>query len=386
MTPPVYSYHIFRPSPGLSPSDQVKDCIVQLEAFVTHCEADDLIVRVNWFFALSERLNCGVVRNWLGESDFLQRIKISPTFIAQRPIGDVDNEVLVVCVQGVKKAARRYGEIADIGYVVVQRENEQWLYAGGSECVSTTLSCRMQTRNTFSLIRDILAQEGFGFVDIVRQWNYIGDILEQEIGPLGLIQNYQEFNEERAEWYLQNGLSQDFPAATGIGTMGGGVRIEIVALKSRQQIQVASLSSNLQEDAHRYPDSALVGSVKKNPPMFERGKMVLHPRGGHIWISGTAAIRGDKSVQGTALDQLKVACENIHQLIRQDHLSEWAVDPGRKAVNPVYVRGYVKHLSDGKAVLRYLEQEFPGAAIHVFQADICRDDLLVETEAEFSVL
>ena len=111
------------------------------------------------------------------------------------------------------------------------------------------------------MLKDILSMEKLGMRDLVRQWNYIGDILEQEIGERGLIQNYQEFNEVRSQWYSQNGLVQDYPAATGIGTKGGGVRIEFIASRMVDPFLVFSLKNPFQQDAHQYSHDQLVGAI-----------------------------------------------------------------------------------------------------------------------------
>ena len=65
-------------------------------------------------------------------------------------------------------------------------------------------------------MKAILEKEGMSFDHVVRQWNYIGNILEIKNG----LQNYQVFNEVRSEFYKKYRTVHGYPAATGIGMCG----------------------------------------------------------------------------------------------------------------------------------------------------------------------
>ena len=58
---------------------------------------------------------------------------------------------------------------------------------------------------------------------------------------------------------------------------------------------------------------------------------------------------------------------------------------GNYQTEPSYIRAYVKDLKDGPYVQEFLDGHYSGATIHVLQADICREELVVEIEAEFRV-
>ncbi len=78
-------------------------------------------------------------------------------------------------------------------------------------------------------MNEILASEGMSMDDLVRQWNYIGNILETKNN----CQNYQLFNEVRNDYYTRFRKVKSYPAATGVGMMHGGVILDFCALKPR---------------------------------------------------------------------------------------------------------------------------------------------------------
>ena len=112
--------------------------------------------------------------------------------------------------------------------------------------------------------------------------------------------------------------------------------------------------------------------------IFSKGK-------GHIWVSGTAAIRGEDSIPGGVLEQTLITCGNIETLTDPENLIRSGLAPGKYILEPVYIRAYVKNFDQGELVQNFLEKRYPEAPIHVLQADICREELLVEVEGEFSI-
>lgn len=380
-----YKYYIVKPDPDKKILDQIADCIHGIRQIREDQLTRQVIVRISWFYALSASLSCSLIREYISISGSGGLFTVSPAFIAQAPVDGSHMEVMVSVIRNLGQDAVQVKSIAGIQYVLIKGHAADWLYAGGSECTSPALSCKRQSINTFTLVGDLLASENLSFNNLLRQWNYIGDILEQEITDKGLIQNYQEFNEVRRAWYHKNQLVCDFPAATGIGTKGGGVRIDFIACRPRDQFQVISLQNPAQQDAHQYSPEQLVGEGKQSPPMFERGKIVFNHGHGYIWVSGTAAIRGEVSIAGSTPEQTRITCENIERLIAADHLQRSGLPGNDYTLTPVYIRGYVKHRYDGLFVQEYLQEKFPGAVVHVLQADICRKELLVEIEAEFSL-
>ena len=184
---------------------------------------------------------------------------------------------------------------------------------------------------------------------------------------------------------MSNGLSNNFPAATGIGTEGKVVRLEIIACTPSDSFRLYSIQNPDQQNAHEYSKKQLVGDVKESTPLFERGKMIFGEGKGHIWVSGTAAIKGEESVDGDIMQQTRTTCENIDRLIDSENLVRTGLPKSVYIIKPLYIRAYVKHRKDGNGVRRFLEEKYHGALIHVLKADVCREELLVEIEGEFSI-
>jgi len=380
-----YQYQIIRPNVALSSSLQIDDCIKQMNRMMVDTKSELLIVRINWFFKQTSDLSCDIIKEHIYSSDSAGDFGVSPSFIAQMPTDGTDLQVVITSLKMESGIDVTSENLNGIRYVSISDSDQKWVYFGGSGCQSSDLDVREKSERSFKQIKDILDQTGLTFSDIVRQWNYVTNILGKESSDKGVRQNYQEFNEVRGDWYSQNGLVKNFPAATGIGTLGEGVRLEILAGKAEKGMAIISLKNPCQQDAHQYSKEQLVGDVRESTPLFERGKMVFGTGRGHIWVSGTAAIRGEESIDGSVLKQTEITCENIDQLVDVKNLVESGLSPGNYVLNPLYVRAYVKDGHDGQPVRQFLEKRYAGALIHVLTADVCREELLVEIEGEFSV-
>ena len=95
------------------------------------------------------------------------------------------------------------------------------IYSSLDKCIEE------QSDDIFEHLNRILALQGFAINDIVRQWNYIEHITH--ISAQG--QNYQQFNDSRSRFYNRTTWQNGYPAATGIGTGGGGVVVMVDAIK-----------------------------------------------------------------------------------------------------------------------------------------------------------
>jgi hypothetical protein len=132
----------------------------------------------------------------------------------------------------------------------------------------------------------------------VRQWNYIGSIVDSREGK----QNYQEFNDARTIYYSRGQWQNGYPAATGIGAEGEGIIVGCIAFKSSNDAARAiyPIDNPLQVAAHVYSKRVLIDNATdamKSTPKFERAKVIQTPRGACCFVSGTAAIRGEKSAE-----------------------------------------------------------------------------------------
>lgn len=234
-----------------------------------------------------------------------------------------------------------------------------------------------QIEYSFDTVRQILENENMSFADIVRQWNYVPNILNIQHFEGKNLQHYQLFNEIRQKYYASNDFMEGYPAATGIGTRNGNFDLDFFALKSSESIQKVGLSNPKQHDAYKYDQSHLIGDASfgqiKKTPLFERAKMLKTNEGTQVFISGTASIIGQETIGiGDIKCQTEVTINNIKELISTSNSIQ--------TNQFTYLRAYIKEENHFHEVRSILETLFPDITISYLQADICRDNLLVEIE------
>ena len=384
-----FLYKIIIPKAGGNHYDHVRDCVEQLESLSSELSDDTRIVRANWFFKESSDSTFTQMSKLLADSLSMKGLNDIPyTIVSEQPTGDSMIE-LVICfaTNFSEEVSSRIVSQKENVYCQLKYDDQKWVFTGGSGCFGEVLSTRDSSLNTFQQIKDILKNEKLSFRNLVRQWNYIPEIVGGGfVDNEKKAQNYQEFNDVRADYYSTEGLDQNFPAATGIGVSGGGVCIEFIAIAPGERLKIFSLHNPHQSDAHKYSSSKLIGKNATMTPRFERGKMVFCDGKGHIWVSGTAAIKGEESIEGDVIEQTAVTCDNIELLISQENLIQSGLPDEAYIINPLYIRGYVKSHIDGPLVKAFLVKKYPGALVHVLEADVCRKELLVEVEGEFKIV
>lgn len=233
-----------------------------------------------------------------------------------------------------------------------------------------------QIEFAFDTVQQILEKEGMTLSDIVRQWNYIPGILNIRNKEGKNLQNYQIFNEIRQKYYGSCSFMDGYPAATGIGTRNGNYDLDFYAVKSSPQIQKVGLSNPKQQNAYDYQQTFLVGDTlsgqAKKAPLFERAKL-LKSDDTMIFISGTASIIGQETIGiGDINSQTEVTIKNMQELI--PILNEL------QKTRYTYLRAYIKEIKDFEAVRTICESHFPNVSVSYLQADVCRENLLVEIE------
>lgn len=218
----------------------------------------------------------------------------------------------------------------------------------------------------------ILRNESLNWGHVVRQWNYLEDVLDVRGAHSKDHQVYQAFNDIRSVAYGRSSFPAGYPASTGIGQAAGGVIIDLLALSAPQEVRVEPITNPKQIDAHRYSESVLVGDPLddrsgKTSPKFERAKSVADGQHTTVFVSGTASILGEKSVAiGDVEEQTRVTIEVISSLIAGEKLT--------------HLRAYVKRTADIPAVRAVCEATYGSIPSLYVTADVCRDELLVEIE------
>ena len=215
----------------------------------------------------------------------------------------------------------------------------------------------------------ILREHGASYCDVVRTWFYLSDILSW----------YREFNDVRNSKYSEFGMmpitgsTQLFlPASTGVGgtnTQKSAAVMELLAItgpRDRMPV-IKQLTNNRQLDAFHY------GSA------FSRGVLIRESDVTTIQISGTAAIddAGKSLYPGDARSQIEYTLDQVEALLEQE-------GAGLRDIAAATV--FVKRAGDAslfRAIIaeRGIER-FPAVCV---VADICREELLFEMDAEVVV-
>jgi enamine deaminase RidA (YjgF/YER057c/UK114 family) len=237
--------------------------------------------------------------------------------------------------------------------------------------------CRANSTDAFESLEQLLSSTGYTCSDIIRQWNYIENILDFD-GPY---QNYQIFNDARSRFYHDQFAVAGYPAATGIGMRSGGLIIEYLACKN-SDVKSIPIDNPAQVPAHMYGQDSLKGmpvDEVKSTPKFERGRYLSLQGKEFVFVSGTAAISGEK----TAFDkdpgmQTYLTIENIDRLTSKENLENNNI----KAVSSTfdYLRIYTKEREDLDRVRQECQRRYGNVPCVWIQADICRNELLVEIE------
>ncbi|MBG0859163.1 MAG: dioxygenase [Bacteroidales bacterium] len=271
-----------------------------------------------------------------------------------------------------------------IPYIICESESGKGIWAGGVSGYSHPDDTRIAAVKAFDLMLEILENEKMSADNIVRQWNYIGNILNVSEE----IQNYQIFNEVRSEYYHRYRNTKGYPAATGIGMKHGGVILDFFALKPDKSVIINPVSNPDQVNAYDYGQQVLKGfpdkrNSIKHPPQFERGLILSNKKDTTLFISGTAAIIGQDTIGADDIGkQTLVTIENIRKVADRNRISSIT---GRQMLYEEkfsLLRVYIKRQNDFKLVRTICSDHFPQIPAIFLEADICRDDLLVEIEAE----
>jgi hypothetical protein len=260
--------------------------------------------------------------------------------------------------------------------MLFQRDNARVLV--GHAQAQSSAGCSEDTTSAFKTFGGLLEEAGLPVQSVMRQWNYIENIT----GYDGEKQRYQEFNNVRADFYGKHFNKTGFPAATGIGMNRGGIIIEFVAVDSPEAVSLP-LNNPEQTAAHSYSEKVLVGNQKesKATPKFERARYLELFGKKQVFVSGTAAIRGEKTRGiGDPVKQTEITIQNMLRLYSKEMLS---AIPGN-SLQPKYghARVYVKHRKDYVAIKKTFKQHYGNLPVVYIIADICREDLLVEIEGK----
>lgn len=239
------------------------------------------------------------------------------------------------------------------------------------------LQLQNQIEFSFETTIGILENEGMNLSDIVRQWNYVPGITDINNETGKSLQHYQVFNEIRQKYYSGFSFNDGYPAATGIGTRNGNFDLDFFAVQKNINVVKVSMSNPKQDDAYEYHQEHLLGDTingtLKKAPLFERAKMLKTNEGSILFVSGTASIIGQETVGiGDVKKQTEITINNMNALVSNNQFT--------------HLRAYIKNEKDISIVKSVCDSYFPEVSISYLQADVCRNELLVELEGEVKII
>lgn len=210
-----------------------------------------------------------------------------------------------------------------------------------------------------------------GYPELWRVWHYLGEINEGE----GDAERYRLFCVGRYRAVADNAdFESRLPAATAIGTRGGGLSLIVLAGKRPGQ----QVENPRQVSAFRYPRPYGLRS-----PSFSRATLLPWADGPRLLVSGTASIVGHATAfAGDPAGQLRQTAANLQALLQ--HAVHTRL-PGREAREfkaDSYIV-YIRHPEDLSRVQAELAELFGDAPRRIVVGDICRSELLIEVEATY---
>ncbi len=360
-------------------TEQLKDCLGQLDKIMADLNRH-IVLLVYFIDAQTEE-------QYQELSATLEKVHLSNyrspfSIIAQAPADGtkVNIEVHHCC----KRANPEFKQFEGFNYCTFYYNHHKYLVSGGLQMKTKNTDLQKQSMESFRLMKGILHSEGMDFSHIFRQWNYIESIT----GTFSESQRYQVFNDVRSSFYRESDFIHGYPAATGIGMNTGGVIIDFLAAVHDQ---VWALKNPEQVDAHHYSDEVLAhnefsGHSKSTTPKFERAKAIALEKDILLYISGTAAIKGQASVaKNDAYQQTMETIDNIEQLtdiknLQANHVP--VTDP--TSIEPGSFKIYVKTSDDLQSVRTAFESRFGNMNDVLYLiGDICRPELLMEIEGTY---
>lgn len=217
----------------------------------------------------------------------------------------------------------------------------------------------------------IEAMRDEGYPHLVRVWNYLPRINQEDHGR----ERYQAFCVGRANAMeaFQSIDEAYLPAASGLGSMNGG--LQVLAIAAREPgIQI---ENPRQISAFRYPHY-----YGPRSPLFSRATLKRWLTGEHLYISGTASIVGHTSLHQTLDFQLGETLSNIEALVTQAHrVNGMSI---RYPDELSLIKVYLRNPDDFVATQAWLNEHLGKSLPRIFlQADVCRSELIVEIEGAY---
>ena len=366
--------------------DQLRSVLNQINAYRTH--NDQFILQLSFFIDVNNNKEYFEYYHHITKiSRDILKIEPSISIIAQAPANGIRISLeLILLTNRSKETQIVYKNEGGISYTLVKTDNTKEVYAGGISSRNFEADFSVQVDDCYRLMESILSAEKLAFSDIIRQWNYVENILSINDFGEEHIQHYQVLNDIRSKYYSKADFRNGYPAATGIGMDSGGLILEFYAIKSTPAVNIIPIKNPKQVNAYDYSEAVLVGDAldrhhKKTTPKFERAKYCSVNGTSSVFISGTAAIQNEKTfgINDIRL-QTEITLENIANLVNKSNLENKGIRNVTDQIKYTFIRVYIKERKDVAIVKEICNKYYGNSPLHYLIADICRDNLLLEIE------
>lgn len=385
---PQLKYLTILPSQGSKLSTQLIDCYDQLKenTGIFSFNSEDFI-KQTIFVKASNNKDFYDIKNTINSViNSVFNYSIPTTVVAQTP----GNKALVTLEVVILRQSANYSVInksySGFDYTIIQSQHSKMIISGGLSFDIESTDISLQSHKSFDIMNGILQAEGCDFSDVIRQWNYIENITGFTENGKCKGQHYQIFNNIRSRFYKDSNFIHGYPASTGIGTYSGGVVIDFFAMKGKENLKIYPVKNPAQTDAYNYTQDVLFSDDKlpkhdKNTPKFERALLITENNSATLFVSGTAAIKGEHTIPDSdAGIQTRITLENIGILSGNQNLGSHGLLLPYKKKKISLLRVYVKEESDIPSVEKIIAETHGNCPCLVIQSDICRSNLKVEIE------
>lgn len=222
-------------------------------------------------------------------------------------------------------------------------------------------------RQIFALMDDL------GYPYMYRFWNYMADINGVSHG----LERYRQFNVGRKNAFLACGreVAEQLPAACALGLVDGALTIAFLVGRKAP----VAIENPRQVSAYEYP-----AEYGPRTPSFSRATLLCTELDGEqdalLFISGTASIVGHQTLHPQdVLAQTRETIANLEAVIAE---ANRVLGQHKFNLQNMFFRVYLRHAADLDVVRDEMQRHIGGTLKAVFvQADICRQELLLEIEA-----
>ena len=227
---------------------------------------------------------------------------------------------------------------------------------------------QLTTEQVYNEIFELMAALDYHY--IYRFWNYIADINGISQG----VERYWQFNAGRKDAFVRHAVSigEQYPAACAIGIAEGPLSIAFLLGKHAMPI---AIENPRQVSAYDYPEQ-----YGPRPPSFSRATLLKSSSTATLFISGTASIVGHETMHlNDPVAQTQETMVNLQVILDQ---ANQQLDVPLFNLDTLFLRVYVRNALHLPLIQQAMQPHLNSASKTMYiQADICRQDLLLEIEA-----